>query len=112
MHLRRWHRDGDVHTGRPTGDRHFAWAGDRPSYSGAHQRVARMRGPAIEWSCAFCACPAAQWAYTNDDPDELIHVENTTGKAMPYSADPDRYIPLCAPCHVRLDQGRHGRGRA
>lgn len=67
-----------------------------PGYNASHQRVYRDRGPAKMHACV-CGAPARHWAYDHTDPSEL------TSAYGPYSADPARYIPLCVPCHKRMD---------
>lgn len=81
------------------GETHPAWAGDHPSYSGAHMRVRAQRGNAKDHQCS-CGKPAAQWAYRHDDPKEL---QSRWGA---YSADTERYEPMCVPCHKRFDLAR------
>ncbi|MFF3351092.1 hypothetical protein ACFYWN_00390 [Streptomyces sp. NPDC002917] len=50
------------HSSRP-------WKGAEVSYIGAHNRVTREHGKAVEWKCA-CGCgrQAADWAYLGTDP--------------------------------------------
>lgn len=77
------------------------------TYEGAHQRVRKVRGRAVDQPCAHCAERAAQWAYDHADPEAITGLDrNGRGvvNLMAYSLDPDHYIPLCQPCHVRFDQ--------
>jgi len=48
-----------------------------------------------------CGRTAAEWAYDNADPDELVAIVN--GAPRRYSLDNDRYQPMCKPCHRRFD---------
>lgn len=103
-HLERWRVHGDprvVATRR--GERHHRWAGSAPSYEATHKRTRRIRGLASRHECAHCTAQAAQWAYDHADPNELVG-DDGHGKQLPYSADPDHYLPLCLPCHKRLDR--------
>lgn len=71
-----------------------------PKYNTIHVRLRRRRGPARQSRCAGCSVKRAdQWAYDHRDPDELV---NDAGLA--YSADLERYIPLCVTCHRRFDE--------
>jgi hypothetical protein len=80
---------------------HFSrhWKGDDVSYIGAHNRVTREHGKAVEWKCA-CGCgrQAADWAYLGTDPAAKV---DESGR--PYSADPEHYAPLAKSCHRKLD---------
>lgn len=76
------------------------WRSD-VGYIRAHQRVRRAKGRAHEHLCRECGGPATEWAYTNDDPAELVDDQGRR-----YSLDPDRYVPMCYPCHRRLDAAR------
>jgi len=67
------------------------------SYSTAHDRIARVRGKAIQHKCCSCGGPARQWAYQGSD-QELV---NEAG--LRYSENPDDYAPMCSSCHKRLD---------
>ncbi|WP_156623081.1 hypothetical protein [Mycobacterium sp. 1164966.3] len=71
-------------------------------YRGAHMRVLAARGRASAYPCVGdCGRPAADWAYDNADPDELVSTVN--GAPRRYSLDPARYQPMCRPCHKRFD---------
>lgn len=66
-------------------------------YHHLHTNLARQRGKASSYSCA-CGAPATQWAYDHSDPDEI-----TDERGRVYSTDVSRYVPLCIPCHRKLD---------
>lgn len=74
-----------------------------PVYSTAHRRIAAQRGAAKEYACAFCQGRASDWAYLGSggasERQELAGRE----KGMAYSLCPEDYIPLCRPCHERMD---------
>lgn len=95
-HYQRWRDTGDPSVRRPmpSGPHHPQWAGDEIGYSGAHQRVSRIRGPASAHTCP-CGSPARQWAYLT-----------SSSALMPYSPDPADYSALCIPCHKRFDLER------
>lgn len=63
------------------------WKGSEVKYLGAHGRVYRTRGPAIDQICAFCGEQAKEWAHIHDTEP----------------SDPNNYQPLCKPCHGRYD---------
>lgn len=63
-----------------------------------HQRVKRLRGRAADHQCTHCQSAADQWAYDNEDPNEIRNA-----KGQRYSLDPARYLPLCTPCHAKFD---------
>lgn len=75
------------------------WAGDDAGYTAVHVRLRKLRGDATEHACQQCASPADEWAYDHNDPDE-----HRDPKRGPYSTDPDRYMPLCTPCHRKMDR--------
>jgi hypothetical protein len=97
-HYLRWYRTGSAGSAeiRPIRARSNMPVG----YASVHGRLCTARGPASSHSCQHCGQPAAEWAYTNDCPDELI--DDAIG--LRYSIDPDRYIPLCRSCHKRFDR--------
>lgn len=65
------------------------YAPDREvTYRTLHQRVAKERGKAAEYSCRDCNNPAAQWA--------TVHGTDGTD---PY----EHYVPLCLSCHNVYD---------
>ena len=79
--------------------------GGIPGYDAAHRRVKRSRGLASAHRCVECAAPAAEWAYTGGDPDELT-TDPTVRHEHPgllYSLDPAMYVPMCVRCHRLKD---------
>jgi hypothetical protein len=70
------------------------------TYIGAHQRVWRAKGKAVNYRCVKCSGPAADWAYTHDNP---CPNEWVSPQGYKYSGDIKRYQPMCHPCHVRYD---------
>lgn len=80
--------------------------GPRPlgTYTGMHNKVYRLRGKATSRLCSACDKPAQEWAYTHDDPEELVELKN--GHRYVFSLQMSYYIPLCVPCHADLDR-RH-----
>jgi len=105
---RKW---GDPTLRRPRtswGADNWNWRGNDVSYSGAHRRVTRARGPASSYPCALqCGKMAKHWAYNGNDPNQLY---GPTASGSPYfvfySPDPQYYDPLCATCHRRTDGGK------
>jgi hypothetical protein len=88
------------------GPEHHQWKGDEITYSAAHARVYRQRGPAKNYPCARCGRfhDRMEWAYNGEDPNELY---GKTGNVWPYSTDPAFYVPLCGDqCHIIFDQQR------
>ena len=71
-------------------------------YLRAHERVYFLRGKAREYTCRHCGGPAAEWAYDWMDPHSIKDEHGT------YSLDVDRYMPLCRPCHIRMDTYPYG----
>jgi len=59
-------------------------------YLAAHYNVRKAKGSASNYSCTGCGGAATDWTF--DQP---------TG----FSMDPDRYEPMCRPCHYRKDHG-------
>ncbi|WP_328790496.1 hypothetical protein [Streptomyces sp. NBC_00273] len=80
------------HSSRP-------WKGAEVSYIGAHNRVTRKHGKAVEWKCS-CGCDrqAADWAYLGTDPSAKVDESRRL-----YSADPEQYAPLAKSCHRKFD---------
>lgn len=66
-----------------------------------------MRGAVSNHACEFCGDSAKEWAYTHMDPCEKYEA-NADGYQLPYSPDPQFYIPLCKPCHGRFDRQKLG----
>lgn len=75
------------------------WKGDGCGYDGMHDRVKVRRGLASNYTCEYCPARAEEWSYDHADPDERIDGR----RGIPFSLDIDRYLPLCVPCHRRLD---------
>lgn len=75
------------------------WKGEDVTYIGAHNRVTREHGKAVEWKCA-CGCgrQANDWAYLGTDPAAKV---DETGRL--YSVSPDHYAPLAKTCHRGFD---------
>lgn len=74
---------------------------DAPAYRSAHDRVIRLKGSASTHVCVDCGGGAAHWSYDHTDPSELTTLRD--GCLIRYSADPQRYVPRCVPCHKRFD---------
>lgn len=110
MHEARIRRHGDPHIVK-RGPLRADWVDDTAiSYRGMHNRVARTRGKASEHPCSGCTAPAEQWSYDETDPAPLEGVQN--GSTVRWSADIDRYRPLCRSCHKRADNTvRQAQGR-
>lgn len=99
MHYERWRKHGDPSvTMLPR---------DKPSYLSVHKRLARRRGPAKSYPCAAgCGSQAKQWAYDHTDPNPQVGPMRIRDKVfmLTYSLDFSRYMPLCVPCHAKLDR--------
>lgn len=78
---------------------------DDITYLGAHQRVYRAKGKAVEYDCVDCGGPASEWSYDHADPNEKLQFMSTNRGDfdVPYSVNPDHYDPRCKPCHVVYD---------
>lgn len=74
---------------------------DDISYSAAHARMKRDRGPASTHSCVDCGETAGHWSYDHADPDEV-----RTPEGYAYSLKTNHYQPRCVPCHKTFDMGR------
>lgn len=72
------------------------WKGDQVSYEGAHKRVHKVRGAAIEYRCQGEGCDkwAEHWAHDNQSP----------------LSDVSAYRPLCRWCHAAFDGELRPRG--
>jgi hypothetical protein len=126
-HYQRWRKHGDASIvlqsstvfqpghasaarGHPAGPGHPMWKGNDIGYGAAHERVYRLHGKASDWPCsARCGRQAEEWAYCHDAENELYElVKNPHGNyiEVPYSPNPDDYVPLCKPCHVDFDRER------
>jgi len=96
MHMQRWARYGstdDIPNAR--------WLGDAAGYSAVHERLVRTRGSASTHACAHCGGQAQDWAYDMTCPNEKQGERH--GRMLAFSTDPDRYMPLCRPCHKVFD---------
>jgi hypothetical protein len=104
-HYSRWRLTGDVGEAaiKPFVRRLNGTDPAGRGYATAHDRVREARGPAADWLCAHCGGRAAQWAYDHQDPNVLVG-RNGGGSPRSYSTDPAHYIPLCIPCHRKLDK--------
>jgi hypothetical protein len=88
-----------------TGSNNPKWRTDEQvTYAAMHQRVNAAKGRPTQYACAHCSAPAQEWAYDHLDPDER---RTPSGRDDgPFSLDVDHYMPLCVPCHRKLDNGR------
>lgn len=75
---------------------------DHVTYGGAHIRVRRSRGPAVDHPCADCGQPASDWSYVGGSDHEQTEPA-PNGTPLRYSPDPSDYAPRCRPCHMRFD---------
>lgn len=105
MHWNRWHRNGDPNI--VTRDWGHGKTARHVSYSGAHNRVLKAKGRAVDHQCTLCGGQAAHWAYDHTDPQAITELVPIRGVLTPleYSLDPARYMPICQPCH-RIFDGR------
>lgn len=71
-------------------------------YSGAHDRVRRVRGSVQQYACIDCGSIGQHWSYDHGDPDELL-AYGLSANAIPYSTKPEHYVPRCVSCHKRHD---------
>jgi hypothetical protein len=96
-HWLRQYKHGDTSTVKSVwGPNNGRWK-EVPSYARAHTRIKRRRGAAKRYSCVSCESKAAEWSYDHKCPNELWQ------DGRPYSADIDRYQPMCKSCHKFLD---------
>ena len=96
MHYRNWRRNGSpiAISREPAMD-----------YKAVHQRLRTKRGKAADHLCVECFGPAKEWAYDHTDPHPLTDwVEGRSW--VTYSADLDRYHPMCIKCHRNMDLGK------
>ncbi|ANC30842.1 hypothetical protein [Isoptericola dokdonensis] len=77
---------------------------DTPTYEAVHRRLRASLGRAADHVCATCGEQAAEWAYDHGDPEEFEGTSGGRRGAVVYSIDPERYRPLCLPCHRREDR--------
>lgn len=71
-------------------------------YQSAHNRVRYKYGYASKHKCLICGEQAREWAYNHKALDEKHEWRN--GHLLPYSTNPDDYMPLCAKCHRNYDK--------
>jgi len=103
-HYRSFKRYGDPLRAVPMkGESHYAWLHENPTYQAIHGRLRKQRGKATGYACISCSSPAHSWAYDRQDPDQRTEVQSN-GTTVTFSADLDRYQPMCDSCHNKLDQ--------
>lgn len=104
LHYQRWRKWGDVEErpllGRPL-------LGEHPTLSTIHNRLKTSRGSASMHACVDCGGCAAEWSYSNEDPNELIGEDH--GNLIAYSLDLSHYAPRCKPCHRQKDKAERER---
>lgn len=80
------------------------------SYTAAHSRVRKFLKAATKQKCIHCGATASEWAY--DGTDESERSELIQGKwPVVYSVWPEFYMPLCFPCHRKMDAGARAERR-
>lgn len=80
------------------------------SYDRMHQWVRATRGSASAHACEACGGAAQEWAH--DHTGAMLSTVRNDG-VYRYSLNPDRYQPMCIPCHRRFDyRGGQVRRRA
>lgn len=72
------------------------------TYGGAHSRVRKARGSAVEYSCVDCGKQASEWSYDHSDPSQVVGL-TSRGHEAAYSMDPAHYSPRCKSCHAVFD---------
>lgn len=101
-HYSRLKRTGSPHIVRQRqyakGEDSPLWQGADITYTSAHFRVIRDRGPARDHQCIDCGTQAIDWSYDHSDPDEKV------SEWGPYSPNPDHYQARCKPCHSHFDR--------
>lgn len=76
------------------------------TYHNFHRALRQARGKANENLCATegCARRAVEWAWDHTGPSVSEKVPSFgLNRLIEFSLDPERYLPLCKSCHVRLD---------
>ncbi len=102
------HADGRIPDPKPKpGSANPQWRGDEVGYAGAHQRLYNERGSPIEYECETCGDRAKEWALNHGLATKK---DKRGGRWVPYSPDPQAYVPLCVSCHRSAD--RNGGYRA
>lgn len=91
--------DDDLRYSAMRGEASRFWTGDDVSYTAAHLRVGKRRGPASKFPCVECGGPATDWAYDHQDPNERRDPDGL----RPRSALLEHYQPMCRPCHRTFD---------
>lgn len=83
----------------------FQRAGVNVTYSTAHCRVRRERGPARGGACIDCGERGDEWSYLGACPDEQLGEANGfTVRFCPVGDEHDEcYAPRCIPCHRKHD---------
>lgn len=71
-------------------------------YRAVHKRIGKTRGKASTHTCIHCGEQAEHWAYDHADTEGVMGPTDR-GIVVAYSLDPDHYLPLCRPCHIRFD---------
>ena len=95
-HWSRWRRHGSPTVVMPPSGPPIQ---EEVGYSGAHDRVARVKGRAKDHECVDCGAPALEWSYNHDDPDERMTTRPRCPYPVPYSMDPEHYSARCGTCH-------------
>lgn len=90
MHYRRAKRTG---VPGPAEKMHVFIKGVVTSYSAAHAKLVRERGPASQFPCTDCDKQAEEWSYRHNEPGTFAWSDN------PYD-----YDPRCRSCHRRFDK--------
>lgn len=67
-----------------------------PTYSGAHQRIRRAKGPASDHACVDCEGGGSEWSYVGGCADERSTPSS-------YCWHPEHYVARCVSCHRRHD---------
>lgn len=77
------------------------WKYDEIGYATAHDRARAVHGGK---PCAFCGSTEnPNVAYRHNATHRLM-ADRPRSAPLPYSPDPDDYIPLCAKCHTEYDK--------
>lgn len=102
-HYHRWYRTGSTDEPQRLTD----WW-EPVTYRATHARVVSTFGRAATHPCIDCGAQAKEWAYDGTDPSQILGAVNVSGTAyrVTWSRFPEFYMPLCFPCHRRLDRGR------
>ncbi len=79
-----------IQTEKVSGDKNYAWKGERVGYRGLHQWLMRQLGKPVK--CSDCR-------KVSERP-RIIQWASKDGR---YPRDPSHYIALCASCHKIYD---------